>query len=54
MSSNAHHLVNRGDTPVELIVVGTRKVGEEKIHYPDQSDPGPFSVFRDEKGERSG
>lgn len=49
---NAHHLVNRGDAPVELLIVGTRKVGEERIHYPDEPDPGPFSVLRDEKGER--
>jgi len=51
---NAHHLVNRTDAPVELIVVGVRKVGEERIRYPDQPDPGPFSVFRDEKGDRRG
>ncbi len=51
---NAHHLVNRSGAPVELIVVGTRKVGEERIHYPDEPDPGPFSVFRDEKGNRRG
>lgn len=52
-AANAHHLVNHGDAPVELLIVGARKVGEEKIHYPDEADPGPFSVFRDGKGERT-
>jgi len=49
---NAHHLVNRSSGPAELLVVGTRKVGEERIHYPDEADPGPFSVVRDERGDR--
>jgi len=49
---NAHHLINRTDAPVELLVVGTRKVGEEKIHYPDEADPGPFTVTRDAQGNR--
>ncbi len=49
---NAHCLVNRGDASAELLVVGTRKVGEERIHYPDEPDPGPFSVVRDEAGQR--
>ena len=51
-AANAHHLVNRGEAAVELLIVGTRKVGEEKIHYPDEANPGPFRVFRDERGER--
>src|SRR5512142_3032582 len=29
--ANAHHLVNRSAEPAELLVVGTRKVGEERI-----------------------
>jgi len=49
---NAHHLTNRTGTPAELIVVGARKVGEERIHYPDEADPGPFSVVRNARGER--
>ena len=53
-AANAHHLVNRSGAPAELMVVGLRKVGEERIHYPDPADPGPFRVVRDEKGERTG
>ena len=51
---NAHHLINRSKTPAELLVVGTRLVGEERIHYPDQADPGPFNVVRDGRGNRVG
>jgi len=50
--ANAHHLVNRSEEPAVLMVAGTRKVGEERIHYPDQADPGPFSVVRNERGDR--
>ena len=53
-TANAHHLVNRSNAPAELIVVGLRKVGEERIYYPEQADPGPFSVLRDENGDRIG
>ena len=49
---NAHHILNRSEHPAELLVVGTRKVGRERIHYPDQSDPGPFEVVRDRLGKR--
>lgn len=52
-AANGHHFVNRSDEPVELLVVGTRKVGAEMIHYPDQDDPGPVVVVRDERGTRS-
>lgn len=51
-AANAHRLVNRSVAPAELLVVGSRKVGEEKIHYPDEADPGPFTVVRDERGDR--
>ncbi len=51
-AANAHHLINRSDAPVQLLIVGSRAVGEERIHYPDEADPGPFSVFRDESGIR--
>lgn len=51
-AANAHHLVNRSTSPAELIVAGLRKVGEEKIHYPDEPDPGPFTVVRDGLGAR--
>ena len=43
---------NRAEDPLVLLVVGARKVGEERIHYPDADDPGPFTVVRDERGER--
>jgi len=51
-AANGHHLLNTSGAVAELLVVGTRKVGEEKIHYPDQTDPGPFSVVRDDRGNR--
>jgi uncharacterized cupin superfamily protein len=49
---NAHHLINRTPAPAALVVVGSRKVGEERIHYPDEPDPGPFTLTRDASGER--
>lgn len=49
--ANAHHLVNKSDAPAAFIVIGTRKRGEEVVHYPDDS-LGPISVLRDEKGSR--
>jgi uncharacterized cupin superfamily protein len=33
--ANAHHLINRSAAPAVYIVVGSRKPGEETIHYPD-------------------
>jgi len=48
---NAHHLANTSAGPASLLVVGTRKRGEDRIHYPDDGI-GPFSVFRDENGVR--
>jgi uncharacterized cupin superfamily protein len=35
--SNAHHLVNKSNEPTVFIVVGSRKPGEETIHYPDDT-----------------
>jgi uncharacterized cupin superfamily protein len=32
---NAHHVVNQSDKPAVLIVVGSRRPGEETITYPD-------------------
>ncbi len=52
--ANGHHLVNRSAAPAQVLVVGTRKVGEEKVHYPDAADAGPFTIRRDEKGNRVG
>src|SRR5215212_1849192 len=35
--ANAHHLVNRSSALAIFIVVGSRKPGEERIHYPDDA-----------------
>jgi uncharacterized cupin superfamily protein len=34
---NAHHLVNQSAEPAVLIVVGSRRPGEETITYPDDN-----------------
>ena len=39
--ANAHHLVNTSNEPATYLVVGSRKPGEETIHYPDD-DFGPI------------
>lgn len=33
--SNAHHLVNRSGGPATYLAIGSRRPGEETIHYPD-------------------
>lgn len=33
--ANAHHILNESAEPAVLIVVGSRRPGEETIHYPD-------------------
>lgn len=38
---NAHHLLNHSAAAVTMIVVGSRKPGEETIYYPDD-DFGPI------------
>ena len=38
---NAHHLVNVGSVPATFIEVGSRRPGEDVIHYPDD-DFGPI------------
>ena len=35
--ANAHHLLNRSDAPVCFLVIGSRRPGEETIHYPDDA-----------------
>jgi len=35
--ANAHHLVNRSNASAIFVVVGSRKPGEERIHYPDDA-----------------
>jgi uncharacterized cupin superfamily protein len=49
--ANAHQLINRTSAPATFIVVGTRKVGVERIHYPDD-DLGPVTIKRDATGNR--
>jgi len=39
--ANAHHILNESAEPVVLLVVGSRRPGEETIHYPDD-DFGPI------------
>jgi len=48
---NAHHLANKSRADAVFIVVGTRKVGDETIHYPDDGI-GPVTIRRDAKGDR--
>jgi uncharacterized cupin superfamily protein len=50
--ANAHHLANRTAAPATLLVVGARKRGEERIHYPDDPERGVGVVVRGEDGER--
>jgi uncharacterized cupin superfamily protein len=38
---NAHHLMNNSAVPAVILVVGSRRPGEETIHYPDD-DFGPI------------
>ena len=44
--SNAHCLVNRFDDPAVFLVVGSRKVGVETIHYPDDPALGVATITR--------
>ena len=39
--ANGHQLINRSDAPAILLVVGSRRPGEETITYPDDAI-GPF------------
>ena len=50
-AANAHHLQNRSDAPATFLVVGTRKVGRETVHYPDESLP-PQNLTRDAMGRQ--
>lgn len=36
-TANGHHLINKSENPSTCIVVGSRKPGQETIHYPDDS-----------------
>lgn len=35
--ANAHHIVNQSNAPGTFLVIGSRRPGEETIHYPDDS-----------------
>ncbi|MCE9521919.1 MAG: cupin domain-containing protein [Alphaproteobacteria bacterium] len=50
-SANAHHLANKSQAPAVFIAIGTRKVGQETIHYPDDAI-GCVTIHRDAGGER--
>lgn len=39
--ANAHHVINISQEPAVCLVVGSRRPGEETIHYPDD-DFGPI------------
>ena len=39
--ANGHHIVNHARVPAVLLVVGSRRPGQEAIHYPD-ADFGPI------------
>lgn len=49
---NAHHLANLSAGPASYIEVGTRKVGIETVHYPDDFTE-PRTVERDTSGQRA-
>ena len=39
-SENGHHLANLGDEPAAFLEIGSRRPGEDTVHYPDD-DLGP-------------
>jgi uncharacterized cupin superfamily protein len=49
-AANAHHLLNRADSAAVFMAAGTRKVGKETVHYPDEGMV--WTVERDAKGNR--
>jgi len=51
-AANAHHLINRGSASARFLTVGTRFVGRETIHYPDDPEIGVATLVRDGDGER--
>lgn len=36
-NSNAHHVMNAGDTPAVFLEVGSRRSGDDTVHYPDDN-----------------
>jgi uncharacterized cupin superfamily protein len=52
--ANAHHLANRSSVAARYLAVGTRHVGVERVHYPDDPEIGTATVTRDNRGDRVG
>lgn len=50
--ANAHHLVNRSTTEAVYLEAGTRHVGEETVHYPDDPQMGSRTISRGPDGQR--
>lgn len=48
---NAHHITNRAEAPAVLLVAGTRHVGIEHCHYPDDGGVR-VPLARDADGNR--
>lgn len=40
-NANGHHIVNAGDTPASFLEIGSRRPGQDVVHYPDD-DFGPI------------
>lgn len=40
---NGHHIQNKSDRPAAFLAMGSRRKGEETIHYPDE-DFGPVGA----------
>ncbi len=51
-AANAHHLKNLSDAPATFLAIGTRKVGQDTIHYPDTPERPIGRLTRDAKGNR--
>ena len=49
--ANAHHLINKSSATAVFLAIGTRKIGDEVVHYPDDAF-GPITIRRDTKGNR--
>jgi uncharacterized cupin superfamily protein len=49
--TNAHHLANKSQSSAVFLAIGTRKVGQETIHYPDDTI-GCVTIHRDANGGR--
>lgn len=50
--ANAHHLANRSNAEAAYLDAGTRHVGEETVHYPDDPQMGSRTITRGPDGQR--